>query len=335
MSYTAKDFLTKVAMGQYSNIVPWVKIGYNPSITNAEEDLWSAGGAYVFCQTAGVWEVVSSDDAADKPTTLHSGADTTGGSTTTLQKTGENFLTTTAAGDAIIVDAGGTTPEWGIITAVDSDTQITFANGLSEGGSGASRATYAILDKSATAGAHAVIVTGLNASYAEQTEIAILNGTTAVDLTKTWYRVNGFNVICAGTNEKPTGALTLRADGGGTTYSYIIAGFTRARNQCYTIPAAKTLYVVEWNAGWNAPNDTKVQSARFFTRANVEPTTKFRTNNLFYPYTEIMLANQQISTLFPTPTMLPAKTDIRVTAIATDAAGAGPATSVLRGFLVS
>lgn len=335
MSYIDRPYYDKIAQGGYSNIVPWSKVGYNPVITNAEEDLWSAGGVYAFPTAAGVWEALSGD-AADDGNIIHSGGATgSGGSTTTISVAGENFQTTTAAGDHLIIDKGGTTPEWAIITAVTSDTVLTFANGLSSGGTGASRTTYHVVDKSATAGAQAVRITGLDANYAEISEIVILDGTTAVDTTKNFFRVNSFRVICAGANEIPTGALTLRADGGGTTYSYITAGYTRARNAMYTVPAGKTLYVVEWNAGWGTPNDTKVQQLRMFTKANVEPATLFKTNTLFYTYTEILVHNQQVSIFFPIPTKLPAKTDIKVSGIATNAAGTGPATSVLRGYLVS
>ena len=123
-----------IAEGDVTGHTPWSKIGYNPAITTAEEDIWSAGGAYAFAAAAGVWEFVSSDNTDDIGTVLHSGTNTTGGSTTTLEETGENFLTTTVAGDLVIVDAGGTTPEWGWITAVDTDEKITFRGHINHTG---------------------------------------------------------------------------------------------------------------------------------------------------------------------------------------------------------
>lgn len=130
------------------------------------------------------------------------------------------------------------------------------------------------------------------------------------------------------------GNLTLRADGAGATYSYITAGYTRARNQCYTVPAGKTLYVTEWNISWGYSSATsKNEYCRFYTRANVEPTTKHRSNSIFYPYTEIDLSGGTQSIRFPVPTMLPEKTDLRVVGIASAAGGSGA--SVLRGYLIS
>jgi len=335
MSYIGSEFYQNIAFGRYSNISPWSKIGFNPQVQTTEEDVWSAGGVYVFCTTAGIWEVVSSDNTQDIGTVIHSGGATgAGGSTTTISVAGENFLTTTAAGDHLIIDKGETTPEWAIITEVTSDTVLTFANGLSSGGTGASRSTYHVIDKSDKTHAQAVCICGLDSNYAEISEIVILNGTTAVDTTKNFFRVNGFRVICAGTSETSLGNLTLRADGAGATYSYITAGFTRARNSAYTVPASKTLYVNFLEAGATTPNDSKVQTCRIYTRANVEPKTLFRTDALFYNYTGLLVSNGQEGHEILIPTRLPAKTDIKMSAVGLTGFS-GSVVTVLRGFLVS
>lgn len=336
MSYINRTFLENIGMGGFSNIVPWTKIGYAPSVTTTETDIWSYSAtqaAYIFCSAAETWEVVSSDNTKDKVTSIHSGNAATSGSTTSITVDGENFNTTTAAGDFIIIDAAGTTPEWGVITEVNSDTQLTFSGGLSSGGSAASRSTYNILDKSSYTGAQAVRITGLDANYAEISEIVVLNGTTVVATTKSFFRVNSFRVICAGTDNKPTGNLSLRASADTPVYSYILAGYTRARNSVYTVPVNKTLYVTYWSAGFSVGNDTKVQNARMYTRANVDNFTGYNTGNIFFPYTEILCSNAVTHTEYKPPTKLPQKTDIKVSAIAGSATGV--ATSVLRGFLVS
>jgi hypothetical protein len=326
-----QTYLQAMGEGNIPAHSPWSKIGFTPTMGTTESDVWSLAGVYVFPPSAMQMEVISSN-AADTGTVIHSGVDTdAGGSATTLIKTGENFQTTTVAGDHIVIDAGGTTPEWGIITSVDSNTQITFAGGLSSGGTGASRATYAIIDKSATAGAQVIKVDYLNGSYAEKTEIAILNGTTAVaTVATTLYRINSFRVICAGANEKPTGNLSIRETDDAPTYSYITAGFTRARNCCYTVPAGKTLYVVQYSASWATTGNANKEYARVYTRANVEPATKFNTGSLFYPYTEISMQNTTAIVPFDIPTKLPAKTDIKVSGIAT---ATGSCSVVLRGWL--
>lgn len=340
MSYFERMFYDKIAQGGYSNIVPWSKIGYNPAIATTLEDLWSYGGEYVFPTAAAGMEVRSDDATADGDlgTILFNATCDTGGTTTTLVDAGVDFTATAVAGDILIVEKSGTTPEWGTITTV-ANGSLTFSNGLSSGGSCAAARTYQVLDASAATGAMAVKIEYLTSAYAQKSEIVILNTTTVVPTVNLdLYRVNSFRVIAVGTKAGATNAckgnLELRNLADTPIYSYITAGYTRARNIAYTIPASKTLYVVSWSVGWATPNDAKVQSCRFFTRANVEPSTGFNTGSLFYPYTELVVSNGSEYVEFPIPTKLPAKADIRVCGIGLTGAN-GPAATVLRGYLVS
>lgn len=338
MSFVASDFDDNIAQGRYSNIVSWSKIGFNPDIGTSEEDLWSAGGSYVFPTTADAQMEVLSDLATadvDIGTILYNATADAGGSTTTLLDATYNFTATAAIGDIIICDKSGTTPEWGVLTAV-ANGSVTFAGGLSSGGVGTSR-VYQILDASVAKGAMAIRVEYLTSAFAEKKEIVILNANTAVPLINNdVYRVNSFRVIAVGTKATALnscgGNLTLRKNAG-NTFSYILAGKTRARNNIYTVPTGKTLYVNEWNLGWAFSSATKNEYVRFYTRANVDNVTGFNTGLLFYPYTEVIIGGQSDSIVFPIPTKLPAKTDIRVCAIASAAGGA--ATSVLRGYLIT
>lgn len=339
MSYIGKDFYQNIAMGGYSNISSWSKIGYNPDVGTNEEDVWSAGGLYIFPTiTDNQMEVVSSLSTADVDigTILFTGTCDASGSATVMNKVGVNFAATAAIGDIIIIEKSGTTPEWGILTAV-ANGSVTFGAGLSMGGSCATARTYQILDASAAKGAMAVKVDYLTSAYAQKIEIVILNINVPVPLINNdVWRINSFRVIAVGTK-----ATALNGCGGnlsimknaGNTFSYILAGKTRARNQVYTVPANKTLYVNEWNIGWAFSSATKNEYIRIMTKANVEPSTLLNTGLLFYPYTEVILGGQADSIVFPIPTKLPAKTDIRVNAISSAAGGA--CTSVLRGYLVS
>jgi hypothetical protein len=195
------------------------------------------------------------------------------------------------------------------------------------------------LDSSAATGAMAVKIDYLTDAYAQKTEIIILNTNNQVASVNTdFFRINSFMVIACGTKAAtptyvPLGNLTIRkATVAGVFYSYITAGFTRARNTIYTVPLGKTLYVNMWQVGAATANDTKVQTIRVMTMANREPTTGFLTGNIFYPYTELLISNETAGIQFPIPTKLPAKTDIRVRAIGLTAFS-GPVTSVLRGWL--
>jgi len=68
---------------------PFLRLGYNPEVSNVEETIWSAGGSYVW-PTAEMGMEVVSGSADDTGTSIHSGT-STGGSTTTLVDTGADF----------------------------------------------------------------------------------------------------------------------------------------------------------------------------------------------------------------------------------------------------
>ena len=339
MSYFNQDFLQKVAFGQVSGVTPWSKLGFNPSLTTTEEDIWSAGGVYAFPTAATAMEVVSSSATDnDAGTLLHDGGATgSGGTLTTISVTGENFSTNTAVGDLLVIDKAGTTPEWAYITEVTSNTVLTFSGGLSSGGTGASRATYHVIDVSVKTGVHAVRIEYLDTSWASKSEIVILDGNAAVDLIGSPYRINSFRAISSGSNAGAIGDLTLQANGAGTTYSYITANYTRARNSVYTVPAGKTLYVISGNVGF-ATTDKSAETARIRIKANLVDSTSFLmggvvglTNN-YWVYGECMISNGSEEVHFPVYPRLPTKTDIKCSATAT---GPGAVTTMLRGFLVT
>lgn len=332
---TIKDFPFRVSEQHFATKKTWTKIGFNGALVAATEaDLWGKGGPYVFPTAAGKMEHVSSS-AADKGTSIFSGT-STGGDTTSLTDAAKDFTAGVAVevGDCVILDKamdGGRTPEWGYVTGVAAQT-LTIANGFSSGGSGSGR-NYYVVDKNSAGntGAQAVKVEYLDGTYTDgKTEISILDGTTPVDTVNTdLFRVNSYRVIAVGSGGKAAGNLTLRADGAGATYSYIEAGFTRARNIQYTVPAGKTLYVLYVSFGYAyASNSTHY--ARLYTRANIEPSTGFRTGDIFYPFSEGLMSNNTIPIEIPAPTRLPEKTDIRVSALADFA---GVAVAALRGIL--
>jgi hypothetical protein len=336
----SQSYLESIAEGDISGHVPWTKIGWNPAITTSFEDIWSYSTLYVFPPSPAVKMQLASDNAAadgDIGTILYNATCDVGGSTTTLlDATYDWSAGTAAAGDILIIEKSGTTPEWGVITAVANGV-LTFSGGLSSGGSCVTARTYQVLDASASTNAMAVIVDFLDSTYASKTEIMILAATTQVESINAMLRINGFRVIAVGTKAGatyvPLGNLALRATGvGGTFYSYITLGFTRARNAMYTVPLGKTLYVNQWNVGAVCNNDTKIVGCRVMTMANLEPTSKFPSGNIFYVYTELLVVNQQTQVNFPIPTKLPAKTDIKVRAIGLTGFS-GPVTSVLRGWL--
>ena len=328
----AQTYLQALAEGDIANHTPWTKIGFSPSqVANANTDIWSYSATqavYLFPTAPQQMEFLSSS-TADTGTIIHSGT-STGGSVTSLISAGENFLTTTAIGDTVILDKSGTVPEYGYITAIVSDTELTIGGGFSYGGTGSGRA-YTILDESATAGSHACEIQYLDGNYAEKKEIFILVGTTITTTVNTdIFRINGFRVIASGVNKIPTGNLTLRNTADTPVYGYITLGFTRARNICYTVPTGKSLYVTDVNGGYATTGNANKEYGRITTRANIDPTTRFMTDGIFYPFTDSLSQNTTINTQLQCPTKLPAKTDIKMSIIASSS---GVAVCTLRGWL--
>lgn len=345
MTYINRDFLTNIAMGGYSNIVPWTKVGYNDTITTAEENVWSAGGLYVFPPSAVQMEIVGSENTEDIGTILFGSrtvpvTSDAGGSTTTLLDAGVNFSATATAGDLLICDPSGTSPEWGWITTA-ANGSLTFSGGLSSGGTGTTR-KYLVIDASPVKGALAIKVDYLS-NYVAKTMIIPTNGTTVVTTlddagaAQTMERVNSFRIIGtgteAGTTNKSYGYWIIRPAGGGTTYSYISLGKLRARNSAYTVPSGKTLYVTDLNVGWGDDQEAKILIARFIVESNQEPSTFFVNGTCFYGYGETLVNNSNIHLPRPIPQKFVQKSDIKVSCQAFS--GSGPASSVMRGFLTT
>jgi hypothetical protein len=330
---SSMPYLYDIAEGNVPNHTSFSKIGFAPSMTaNVNTDVWSYSAVqpvYVFPTAPMGMEVLSSNNVDDIATVIHSGT-STGGSLTSLISTGENFLTTTAVGDSVVLDKSGVSPEYGYITAIVSDTQLTIAGGFSRGGSGSGR-TYSIIDTSSKSGAHAVEISYLDGSYIEKREIILLNGATVIPTVNlTLFRINSFRVILAGANKIPTGNITIRHIDNTPVYSYISAGFNRARNAMYTVPAGKTLYITDFNAGYATTGNANKEYARITTRANMDPTTKFQTDGLFYPFTDSVSQNTTINTVLTIPTKLTEKTDIKISVIAS---ATGIVITTLRGWI--
>lgn len=183
-------------------------------------------------------------------------------------------------------------------------------------------------DTATGTGCQKVIIYYLDEAWAEQTTTVTLTGTTPALTTPTnIYRVNGFRVYEAGSTGKPLGNISLTSSGGGITYSYITAGYTRARNCAYTVPAGKTLYVISilFSFGY-AANQTHF--ARIYTRATQNEGV--RTPGIFYPFTEAICANSSEFIPLLIPTKIVEKVDIKVSGISTFT---GSATVALRGWL--
>lgn len=104
-------------------------------------------------------------------------------------------------------------------------------------------------DAAAGTGARTVVMTLLDATYAESTLTVTLNGLTAVAITGGPYlRINFFIVLTAGSGATNAGDLSVRVAGGGTTIGLIQAGTSFMRQAVFTVPLGYTLNVEQYHS---------------------------------------------------------------------------------------
>lgn len=354
MTYAGrKSYGQAIAEGNYSNIIKWSKIGYCPIPVTTETDIWSYGAttSVIPLITVAATMRVKTNNAADAATTLFgpTAADGDPGANKTSLVDGDVNFTTVEIGDCIILDKSGTTPAWGYVSGVTNKATGTLdvAGGFSDAGGSGGR-SYIILDQNVAVktGAQAVFIGGLDSSYAQQAEIVLTAGAgpgyTAT--VKSWYRINEMRLIAVGTTTKSVDYVAL-CDGTSTTiyYTYITAGFSRARNQQYTVAAGKTLWVTQWNVGFGFQDAAKAQNqyVRLYTRANQyssgDNSISFKTKqmdgiNIWYPYSEVLLSGGTQSIIFDEPTKILSTVTTKISGVASVA---GFVATVLRGYITT
>lgn len=99
-------------------------------------------------------------------------------------------------------------------------------------------------------GARTITIAGLDGDYEEISETVTLNGTTGVDTTASFLRVNLVTVATVGALEENAGAITGGI--GGEEIFRIIAGRNATNRAIYTIPEGCAGYIVSYYASANA-----------------------------------------------------------------------------------
>lgn len=100
-------------------------------------------------------------------------------------------------------------------------------------------------------GAQTILVEGLDANYAEISEVVTLNGTTAVNTTNSYLRINNIELASAGSGATAAGTIyigTGTVTGGvpATEYGRIVLGYNASTQAIYTVPAGYTAYVTSY-----------------------------------------------------------------------------------------
>jgi len=187
-------------------------------------------------------------------------------------------------------------------------------------------------DTAAGDGARTVWFKYLDSFGQEREETVTMAGVANVDTVATdIYRIQNFRVATTGQNGRPTGIIDIRNRTDHTTvYSRIAAGYTRARNSVWTVPAGKTLYVT--SIAFSCAYKTTGKTVRFTTHATWDDARKAALTRgvMFIPYSEVMMVDNTYTKLLEIPTRLPENTDIKVSVIGEADA---QCTSHLRGWI--
>jgi hypothetical protein len=109
----------------------------------------------------------------------------------------------------------------------------------------ASAVVMTLVSTSTSDTAVTIRVWGLGAGYVAQTEDVALNGTTNVNTTKSFLRINKLETLSG------NAAGTVTAKNGGTTYAQITAGNADTQMSIYTVPAGFTFYQTYYQADTN------------------------------------------------------------------------------------
>jgi hypothetical protein len=123
-----------------------------------------------------------------------------------------------------------------------------------------SAVVMALVSSSASDTAVQVLVNGLDADYVAISETITLNGTVAVNTTKSYLRINSA-VTVGSTNALGNISIT----NGGVTYGYISIGVGRTQMAQYTVPAGSSFYLERLNC-WSATSTGASKYLRFRNR---------------------------------------------------------------------
>lgn len=127
------------------------------------------------------------------------------------------------------------------------------------------------LDTAAGTGARTVTISGLDASYNEQSETVTLNGQTAVNTVGTYIRVNRAFVVTAGSTGTAQGNIyvgtgTVTTGIPANVYALIILGDNQTLMALWTVPAGYTAYIISAYVNAGDASVTQYITARFVQR---------------------------------------------------------------------
>lgn len=248
-SYGELDFHTQVCLGK---IIGWEcgqKFGENPDVDTGTvpEDITDMGGVYVPPTTDRTHDIASTS-IQDAGTLLSTGTVTSYDTATYIftDSTADFVTDGVAVGDLVLDD---TAQDHSIVTAVTNLTTLVLEpmHHTATGGSIVGD-TYRVVTSAGTGSIVLHIKQGGQKAGARTSEFIILNGTTNVPTTSTYYRITRMHIHGVGTNGESVGNITATAQTDATVTAQITNGNGSTGMAFYHVPRGYTLLLYSWYA---------------------------------------------------------------------------------------
>jgi hypothetical protein len=150
---TSRDYFVAVAEGDIPNHTRWDKFGYNADVDNAEEDMISQGGIYVFPALTGIqMDIVSTNDADGKTAAPNS---------TGVRTVNIHYLDDTGAALIETITMNGTTA---VATTATKISRVNYLTAKTIGSGGVAAGTITLSEHGATTKNYAQITVGYTRS---------------------------------------------------------------------------------------------------------------------------------------------------------------------------
>jgi len=189
-----------------------------------------------------------------------------------------------------------------------------------------------VQDDTGGSGATKIKINGLIAGYVDTTEEVTLDGTTPVQTSNSFLRINK---VWVSAGAAAAGNISIYHLTNATPiYAYITLGFTQSRQIIFTTPTGKSLYITGMRISAGVGNTTasgKINYVIFTLKATVDPGTG-AASTLFYPLMEMGVVNGSFYVPFEMPIKIPATGDLRLQ-VQGDTAQAVGCTAAMRGWI--
>lgn len=255
--------IAKGDVNKHSSINKW---GKNPNVNiGTTEDITEIGGIYEAPTTNRTHQIVS-DSIQDKGVLIGTYTSTTFGVNTFVDSSATFIADGVSIGDIILND---TNQDHSIVTAIVSETEIQIRDWhhTDENNEGD---TIRIIASAGTGAAVLHIKLGYSDEGTELSEFIILNGTTNVPTTNSYFRIIRAHIHGSGSNNTNVGNITAIADVDSSTTMIITPGNGQTQ-MCYQhIPKGSTGYITSWQSSiYNAGSNGETVLAQMELRSNL------------------------------------------------------------------